>query len=208
VRLGPGLRRDDGTADRNFDTSRRSLESPASNAQEVSMTTPTTEEEREETAHEPRNTPRLTIRFEEAIAAVAMAAICVITFANVVVRYLTNASFAFTEEFSVFLLVVVTLVGAAAAFARDRNIRVDFFVLKLSQAAQFRLELAGMALSAILFAMVAWYGWRFFVDDWNYGTTSPGLGIPQWVYSVWLTVLSGLIVARIVGRLVRVWRSR
>jgi TRAP-type C4-dicarboxylate transport system permease small subunit len=77
-------------------------------------------------------------------------------------------------------------VGAGAAFARDRNIRVDFFVLKLSQAAQFRLELAGMALSATLFAMVAWYGWRFFVDDWNYGTTSPGLGIPQWVYGAQL----------------------
>ena len=172
------------------------------------MTSPTTEQEREETAHEPRNTPRVTIRIEEAIAAAAMAAICMITFANVVVRYLTNASFAFTEEFSVFLLVVLTLVGAAAAFARDRNIRVDFFVLKLPSSMQRRLELAGMALSAILFSMVAWYGWRFFLDDWKYGTTSPGLGIPQWMYSVWLTVLSLLMVARIVGRLLRVWRLR
>jgi TRAP-type C4-dicarboxylate transport system permease small subunit len=172
------------------------------------MTTPTTEEEREQTAHDPRNTPRVTIRIEEAIAAAAMALICAITFANVVVRYLTNASFAFTEEFSVFLLVALTLVGAAAAFSRDRNIRVDFFVRKLPAATQRRLELAGMALSAILFSMVAWYGWRFFLDDWKYGTTSPGLGIPQWMYSVWLTVLCVLIVARIVGRLVRVGRER
>jgi TRAP-type C4-dicarboxylate transport system permease small subunit len=156
---------------------------------------------------DPRNTPRVTIRIEEAIAAAAMALICVITFANVVVRYLTNASFAFTEEISVFLLVVLTLVGAAAAFARDRNIRVDFFVLKAPAAARRALDLAGMALSAALFAMVAWFGWRFFLDDWKYGTTSPGLGIPQWVYSVWLTVLALLIVARIAGRFVRAWRG-
>jgi TRAP-type C4-dicarboxylate transport system permease small subunit len=157
---------------------------------------------------DPRNTPRLTIRVEEAVAAAAMALICVITFANVVVRYLTNASFAFTEEISVFLLVVLTLVGAAAAFARDRNIRVDFFVLKLPKALRHALELAGMALSAALFTMVAWFGWRFFLDDWKYETTSPGLGIPQAVYSIWLTVLALLIVARIVGRIVRVGRSR
>jgi TRAP-type C4-dicarboxylate transport system permease small subunit len=157
---------------------------------------------------DPRNTPRVTIRVEEAIAAAAMAAICLITFANVVVRYFTDASFAFTEEISVFLLVVLTLVGAAAAFARDRNIRVDFFVQRAPAAARLALELLGMALSAVLFAMVAWFGWRFFLDDVKYGTTSPGLGIPQWVYSVWLTVFSLLIVARILGRLIRVWRNR
>ncbi len=56
--------------------------------------------------------------------------------------------------------------------------------------------------------MVAWYGWRFFLDDWQYETTSPGLGIPQAVYSIWLTVLAVLIVARIAGRLVRVARRR
>ncbi|MBK9244492.1 MAG: TRAP transporter small permease [Burkholderiales bacterium] len=172
------------------------------------MSSPTDEQHGDATAPDPRNTPRVTIRIEEAIAAAAMALICVITFANVVVRYLTNASFAFTEEISVFLLVVLTLVGAAAAFARDRNIRVDFFVLKLPAAARFALELAGMALSAALFAMVAWYGWRFFLDDWQYETTSPGLGIPQAVYSIWLTVLAVLIVARIAGRLVRVARRR
>jgi TRAP-type C4-dicarboxylate transport system permease small subunit len=157
---------------------------------------------------DPNNTPRVTIRIEEAIAAAAMAAICVITFANVVVRYLTNASFAFTEEISVFLLVVLTLVGAAAAFARDRNIRVDFFVLRLPRPARFVLDVAGMMLSAVLFTMVAWFGWRFFLDDVKYETTSPGLGVPQWLYSVWLTVLSALIVARIIGRLYRLGRSR
>jgi len=157
---------------------------------------------------DPHAAPRVTPRIEEAVAALAMAAICIITFANVVVRYLTNASFAFTEEISVFLLVVLTLVGAAAAFARNGNIRVDFFVLKLPRRAQWLLELLGLVLSAVLFAMVAWYGWRFFLDDLNYGTTSPGLGIPQWMYSVWLTVLSVVIVLRVLGRLYRTGRVR
>jgi TRAP-type C4-dicarboxylate transport system permease small subunit len=172
------------------------------------MSSPPDDHHGEQPAPDPRNTPRVSIRVEEAIAAAAMALICVITFANVVVRYFTNASFAFTEEISVFLLVVLTLVGAAAAFARDRNIRVDFFLLKLPAGTRFVLELLGMALSATLFTMVAWFGWRFFLDDWKYETTSPGLGIPQAAYSIWLAVLAVLIVARIVGRLVRVGRNR
>lgn len=155
-----------------------------------------------------RDTPRVPIRIEEAIGAAAMAIICVITFANVVVRYLTDASFAFTEEISVFLLVVLTLIGASAAFARNRNIRVDFFVQKLPHSAQFAIEMTSMLLSAVLFAMVGWFGWKFFLDDWKFDTTSPGLGIPQWTYSIWLTVLSVVIVLRIAGRLIRTGRSR
>ena len=158
-------------------------------------------------ATDPADEPRVPIQIEEAIAAAAMALICLITFANVVVRYLTDASFAFTEEFSVFLLVVLTLVGAAAAFARNLNIRVTFFAEMLPPNAQRALEVGGLLLSALLFAMVAWYGARFVADDWKYGTTSPGIGIPQWVYSVWLPVLALAIVARALGRVRRLLRA-
>jgi TRAP-type C4-dicarboxylate transport system permease small subunit len=155
----------------------------------------------------PADRPRISIRLEEAAAALAMALICLITFANVVVRYLTDASFAFTEEFSVFLLVVLTLVGAAAAFAHNRNIRVEFFAAMTPPSVQRWLEIGGLLLTALLFAMVAWYGARFVADDWKYGTTSPGIGIPQWIYSVWLPVLSLLIAARALGRVARLLRQ-
>ncbi|HEY1091528.1 MAG TPA: TRAP transporter small permease subunit, partial [Burkholderiaceae bacterium] len=56
-----------------------------------------------------------------------MAALVLITMANVLVRYLSNQSFAWTEEISVFLLVVMTLAGAAMAAAQDAHIRIEFF---------------------------------------------------------------------------------
>ena len=161
----------------------------------------------EETPSLPADRPRISVKVEEAIAASAMALICVITFANVVVRYLTDASFAFTEEISVFLLVVLTLVGAAGAFARNRNIRVEFFAAMTSTTVQRGLEIAGLLLTIVLFLMVAWYGGRFVVDDWKYETTSPGLGVPQWIYSVWLPVLALAIAGRALGRIVRLVRA-
>lgn len=165
------------------------------------------EPDHDKTPQLPADTPRISVKIEEAVAAFVMALICIITFANVVVRYLTDASFAFTEEISVFLLVVLTLVGAAGAFARNRNIRVEFFAAMTSTTAQRWLEIAGLLLTVVLFVMVAWYGGRFVLDDWKYETTSPGLGVPQWIYSAWLPVLALAIAGRALGRILRVLRS-
>jgi len=72
--------------------------------------------------------PRIPDSIEGFIAAVVMGVLCVITFANVVVRYFSNASIAWTEEISVFLMIVMTLVGGCAAMARDRHIKIEYFL--------------------------------------------------------------------------------
>ena len=103
--------------------------------------------------------------------------------------YFTDESFAFTEEFSVFLMVVLTFVGASAAFAKNSHIRMSFVVEKLQPRIADRIEIAVMAAAAALFAIIVWYGIRLFLDDWKFDTTSPGIGIPQWIYTIWLPLL-------------------
>lgn len=151
--------------------------------------------------------PRVPVKIEEFCAAMAMALLCCITFANVVVRYLTDVSFAFTEEFSVFLMVVLTLFGASAAFARDRHIRMTFITDRLPKTLARKLEYAVLLLGIAMFGVMAWYGSFLFWDDWTYETTSPGIGIPQWIYTIWLPLLSAVILLRILGRLIRVIRQ-
>lgn len=153
-------------------------------------------------------TPRVPVKIEEALAAAAMALICLITFANVVVRYFTDESFAFTEEFSVFLLVVLAFVGASAAVVRNSHIRVSFFVERMSPRRAFIAELAVMAVTFVLFAAIAGFGVPLVADDVRFETTSPGIGVPQWLYSMWLPVLSATVAARVLGRIVRLWRGR
>ncbi len=152
--------------------------------------------------------PRIPVKIEEFFAAMAMALICLITFANVLVRYFTDESFAFTEEFSVFLMVVLTFVGAAAAFAKNSHIRMSFLVEKLPPRLAHYVEIAVMLAAAVLFAIIVWYGFRLLMDDWNFDTTSPGIGIPQWIYTLWLPLLSAVITLRIVGRIVRLVRLK
>jgi len=50
-----------------------------------------------------------------------MGVLALITFANVVLRYLTDESIAWTEEISISMMVIMTLAAAAAAVARERH---------------------------------------------------------------------------------------
>ncbi len=142
--------------------------------------------------------PPFPVKLEEALAAGAMALLCIITMANVVVRYLTNISFAFTEEISVWLMVFMTLVGAAGAFVKGHHISINFFVDRMQPAARWRIRLAGLLASAVMFATLAVFGTRMAYEDYSYDVTSPALDIPQWLYTVWLPVLSLLVVVRLI----------
>jgi TRAP-type C4-dicarboxylate transport system permease small subunit len=152
--------------------------------------------------------PRVPVKIEQALAALAMALICLITFANVVARYLTNYSFAFTEEFSVFLMVAMTFVGASAAFGGDHHIRMTMLVDRLAPPWRRAAELSVSTLGALLFGALGWLGVRLTWDDWQFGTTSPGMGLPQWLYTVWLPILALVIVLRLAGHMMRTARRR
>jgi TRAP-type C4-dicarboxylate transport system permease small subunit len=137
-----------------------------------------------------------------------MAAIVLITLGNVVVRYLTDISFAFTEEVSVFLLVFITFVGSAKAFLDGHQMAVTYFVDKLAWPWKRRVLLFGLAMSGLMLALLAWYGARMAWDDYDLEVTSPGLGWPQWLYTVWLPLLSVLVLARILQGFIFVWRRK
>ena len=140
---------------------------------------------------------------ERFLMALVMGVLCLLTMANVVVRYFTDISFAFTEEISVALLVVMTLVGASHAFATNHHIAIGFFVERKPALRAWAMRFAAVC-SLVMFAVLAWYGVSMAWDDYRFEVTSPSLGIPQWIYTVWLPALAALIVLRLLGVL---WRG-
>ncbi|MEZ5650726.1 MAG: TRAP transporter small permease [Burkholderiaceae bacterium] len=145
---------------------------------------------------------------EERLAGLAMATVCLITLANVLVRYFTNFSFGFTEEVSVFLLVVMTLAGSAAAFRRGAHLAMPFLLDRLPAMARRVVVAAGLLVGFALFAAIVWYGGWLAWDDYDLGSTSTGIGVPAWWYSVWLPLLSLVICARILQTIMAVLRGR
>jgi TRAP-type C4-dicarboxylate transport system permease small subunit len=136
---------------------------------------------------------------EEWACAGVMALLCLITLANVLVRYLTNISFAFTEEISVWLIVVMTLVGASAAFVRRQHIAITLLPDRLGGRSARVLEAIAITASLVMFALLVVLGTRMAWDDLRYEVTTPGLGLPQWLYTLWLPLLSLVIVLRLLA---------
>jgi TRAP-type transport system small permease protein len=148
------------------------------------------------------------VRIEEALGAAAMGLICLISFGNVVVRYATNYSFAFTEEFSVFLLVFMTFVGASAAFASNEHIRITFFLERMPPTLRLVCEIVTILATTLMFSLIVYYGAQVTFDEWYWGETSPGLGYPAWAYTIWLPLLCVAILLRVFGRAFARFRRR
>ncbi|MFN3855546.1 MAG: TRAP transporter small permease [Phreatobacter sp.] len=150
---------------------------------------------------------RIPLKVEEVLVAVAMAGMALITFGNVIVRYLTNVSFAFTEEYSVVLMVVVALLGTSLAIACGRHIRIGVLVDGRSARTRRRAEMVAMALTIVCFGILLVYGARLAWDEYRFEVVSPGLGQPQWVYTGMLPLLSLAVIGRAAGRFWRLARG-
>ena len=151
--------------------------------------------------------PRVPLAIEDILTASVMGALALITFVNVLVRYFTDQSFAWTEEISVFLMIVLALVGASVAFARNHHIRIEFFVNRCQPRTQRLLAEIGAWLGALLFFAITILSARLVWDQYIYEETSPAIGVPQWWYSIWLPLLAFVIACRLLGLWVRTRKS-
>lgn len=146
---------------------------------------------------------RVPLAVEDWLTVIIMALLALITFANVLVRYFTSMSLAWTEEISIFLMIFLALIGTSAAVARNRHIRIGFFADSGSLQRQRRLALFAAVMVILVFTALAILSARVTWDQIRFGDTSPGLGLPQWLYSMWLPIVSVAIVLRAVGVMVR-----
>jgi TRAP-type C4-dicarboxylate transport system permease small subunit len=147
-------------------------------------------------------------RIEDQVGALAMALLALITFGNVLVRYLTNESFAWSEEISISLMVILTLVAGSAAVARDRHIRIEMLFDSGPVERRRRFAMLSSFATVVAFLILTSLSCRLAWDDYQYEVTSPGIGVPQWWYTIWLPLLAALIAFRAMQRLVRIWRRQ
>lgn len=135
-------------------------------------------------------------RFESWLGIIALAFICVISLANVVVRYATDVSFAFTEEYSVFLMVVLAFAGGAVAARNNEHIRITLIERYFGQKGKRILFTAQWLGGLTVLGLVAWFGGVLTWEEYSYDSLSPGLGYPTWIYLIWLPILAVAIIWR------------
>jgi TRAP-type C4-dicarboxylate transport system permease small subunit len=151
---------------------------------------------------------RVPLKIEETLAGITIGVLALLTFANVVVRYLTNFSFAFTEEFSIFLMLIMALIGSSSVMAKNGHLSINYFVDRVRAGGRRWIRIGSTGMVALVFLALSFLGGRMAWDEYRYEVTSPGLGIPTWIYTVWLPVLSLAVMGRALGLIIRFWRDR
>lgn len=153
--------------------------------------------------------PRVSVplKLEDWLSVIIMAVLALITFGNVLVRYMTDGSFAWTEEISVFLLIVLTMTAGTTAFVRQLHIRIELFADGGSPARRRALALTVNTIVVLFFVLLAVLSARMVYDDYTWGDTSPAIGVPNWWYSMWMPVLATVIALRVIGIMRRLLRD-
>lgn len=138
------------------------------------------------------------LRFvEDWTVVLSFLAIVVITFVNVLSRFVFRASLSFTEELTINLLVVLTMSGAVVALRTGTHLGFDL-LLEKSRGKLHTVMVLASGLVVVLFLLVLLvFGGEMLLAQAERGRATPSLGIPQWLFTmaIPLTGLFGIIHA-------------
>ena len=117
----------------------------------------------------------LLVRANRALIVAMLAAMALMVFANVVLRFTTDHSILWVEEVSRYLMIWLTFLGAGLVLRYGGHIGIDTLQGALPRHAVW-IRLAIYALLLVFFAMMLWLAARYSMVTW--GQTTPVMGIP------------------------------
>ena len=129
---------------------------------------------------------------------VCLAAMVVLVFGNVVLRYAFNSGITISEELSRWFFVWLTFVGAIIALRDHKHLGVDSLVSRLSPTGK---KVCFVASNVLMLYCV----WLFFKGSWeqtiiNVGNMAPATGLSQgWFYysvGVFFSVFAAILLVR------------
>lgn len=146
-------------------------------------------------------------RFEEILGSILLAVMVTIAFLNVIVRYCTSFSFAWTEEITINFFVWVTLLGTSLAFRDGTHLAMSIIYNGFPKFVRKYFYLVGYLICFIFFGALVYTGSLEVKDEFELESISESLGIPVWWYTIATPALSFLVIIRMSQRLVENLRS-
>jgi TRAP-type C4-dicarboxylate transport system permease small subunit len=134
--------------------------------------------------------------FEKIVCALLFLSMTALGFANVVVRYGTNLSFAASEELLINGFLLLTVFGAAIAARRGEHLAVTMVHDMLPRALWMPVFLLSVVLTVALLGFSAWFSWEAMMNIRRVGMRSYALGLPAWYYQAALPFGFGLVIIR------------
>lgn len=130
--------------------------------------------------------------FEDWVVILSFMMIVIVTFINVLSRYIFQSSLAFTEEITINLLVVLTMMGAVVGIRLGAHLGFTYLVENAKATTRRTLILVSTALMIVFLAVLLIWGGEMMIHQAIRGRATPSLGIPQWLFTLSIP-LAGLL---------------
>lgn len=139
------------------------------------------------------------------IATVALAVIAVVTFCDVIGRYVFNRPFTFTVELTEIAMAVVVYFGVGLVTHEDAHISADVVTLRLSPRLRALFALVTNLLALGFLALVAWRLWRHAGALFATGDTTQVWRLPLWPIAGAVAFGSLFLLTGVLLQLIGAW---
>ncbi len=146
---------------------------------------------------------RLLDRFESFALAALLAVMTVVTFVQVVARYVFNDSFTWALELTVVCFAWLIFLGISYGIRIGSHIGVDAFVRLLPPRVGRFLAILAVLLCLVYCGYLGWGGWQYTAKLLKVGVLMQDLPIPRWIPTVIVPVGMALAALRFLQVLIR-----
>lgn len=146
---------------------------------------------------------KIVIKIENYLCIATFIIMLLLTFANVVSRFVLHFSLSFTEEIVTGLFVIASLAGTSVAVRRDSHLGLDFFVGYMPKAVQKVLSFVALILAVIMCGIMFYYGILMVRQEMFLQQVSATMQWPEWIYGMTVPVGAGILLLRYILGLIR-----
>lgn len=138
-----------------------------------------------------RKASRILFKVLEWFAMVCMVVLALVVFLDVILRYVFNQGFSWTQEMATLMLAWISLVGMAIGVLEKLHINIEMFTAKLPAKALSALESLNHIIIAAFGGAMVYFG--IIIMDMTKKSTMPATKLPSSVLYIILP-LSGLLI--------------
>ena len=146
--------------------------------------------------------------FEDHFCAFILLVMLILTFVNVVARYVFSSSMPFVEELTRLGLMILSLVGAAVAAKRGAHLGLSALTDLLPKKSHKIVNLIGDVVAAVFCVIVVYYGYFMVVKEYTHKLTTAGMQWPEWIFGIWVAVGGVVMFVRYIQLAVNEFRSK
>lgn len=145
---------------------------------------------------------------EEYLCAGCLSIMTLLTFANVVARYVFSASFSFSEEITTYLFVLLSLMGAAIAAKREAHLGFTLISDIVPPTVRKAMKLISYLFAIVFCAALFYYGLLMTISQFQRQQVTAGMQWPEWIFGSFVPIGSIFITLRFIQLFVKTLKTK